>query len=146
MVVSSNHHHTNAYPPPPQTLLLEAKSGLSSSTLKDTDTTSSGSGPTHESLPHLHPQLHHFQPRVLTLHMVVSRNKRLVTFSLIYPMFKAICPQSVSIGCFEVRSESLLSKSEDLDLVNKFNIDSTMTKECISRSSFPNHSMCGGVS
>ena len=48
-------------------------------------------------------------------------------------MFKAICPQSVSIGCFEVRPESLLSKSDDLDLVKKFNIVFTMAKERISQ-------------
>ena len=36
--------------------------------------------------------------------------------------------------------KSLLSKSEDLDLVNKFNIVFTMAKECISQASF--HNMC----
>jgi hypothetical protein len=39
---------------------------------------------------------------------------------------------------------SLLSKSEDLDLVNKFNIVYTMAKEHISLTSFPN--MCSGAS
>jgi hypothetical protein len=39
---------------------------------------------------------------------------------------------------------SLLSKSEDLDLVNKFNIVFTMVKERISLRSF--HNMCSGAS
>jgi hypothetical protein len=41
-------------------------------------------------------------------------------------------------------NRSLLSKSEDLDLVNKFNIVYTMVKKCISLASFPN--MCSGAS
>jgi len=36
---------------------------------------------------------------------------------------------------------SLLSKSKDLDLVNKFNIVYTMPKKCISLDSFPNTSV-----
>ncbi len=45
-------------------------------------------GLTHESLPHLHPHLHHLQPSFLPFHKVARRNNHLVTFALIYPMFK----------------------------------------------------------
>jgi len=40
-------------------------------------------------------------------------------------------------------NKSLLSKSEDLDLANKFKIVFTMVNECISQASF--HNMCSAA-
>jgi ABC-type Fe3+ transport system permease subunit len=43
----------------------------------------------------------------LPFHKVASRKNLLVTISGISPMFKITCPQSLSMGCFEVRPSTL---------------------------------------